>query len=88
MCFRPQADIPSALVMELPVGAYGSVELVPDGVQDNSLQITDDANPLVYDLLPLYPEWPQPRIIRVTYLLLFPEIAIFDQPFPCNHQQY
>lgn len=80
----PIADRPSPIsfYFELPVGAYGVSEVtLEDAPTLTHLYIQDGAIPIVYDTLPLIPHWPRPSTIRVTYLLLYSQAAVIDQPF-------
>lgn len=84
--YASDASPPVSFHFELPIGAYSVAEVTPEDSQDLThlhLQSRPETGTtFVADTLPLIPNWPRPRIIRVTYLLPYPDEAIFDQPFP------
>lgn len=73
---------------ELPVGAYGVDEIVPESRPEGyrQLRIETGTIPVVHETVPLIPNWPV-HTIRLTYLLLYPGSAVLDQPFPFRVEQ-
>lgn len=70
----------ASLHFELPVGAYS---IAPEGeLGDQRFIIQEGVIPVIYDTQPIFPNWPAPHVIRVSYFLPYEESAIIDQVFP------
>ncbi|MBI5928083.1 MAG: hypothetical protein HY862_02155 [Chloroflexi bacterium] len=80
--FTNEAD-PTRLAtfhFELPVGAYNIAPEGESGAQRFILQ--ESVIPVVYDTQPIFPNWPTPHIIRLSYFLPYTGSAVIDQVFP------
>lgn len=65
---------------ELPVGAYN---IAPEGESGaDRFIIQEGPISVVYDTVPIFPNWPAPHIIRLSYFLPYTNGAVIDQIFP------
>ncbi|MBZ0317360.1 MAG: hypothetical protein K8L91_13150 [Anaerolineae bacterium] len=80
--FANEVD-PTRLVtfhFELPVGAYN---IAPEGASGaQRFIIQEGVIPVIYDTQPIFPGWPTPHVIRLSYFLPYEGSAIIDQIFP------
>jgi hypothetical protein len=65
---------------ELPVGAYN---IAPEGESGaDRFIIQEGPISVIYDTIPIFPNWPAPHIIRLSYFLPYTNGAVIDQIFP------
>ncbi len=86
--FTNEAD-PTRLVtfhFELPVGAYNIAPEGESGAQRFIIQ--EGVIPVIYDTQPIFPGWPTPHIIRLSYFLPYSGSAIIDQIFPVTIRNF
>jgi hypothetical protein len=73
---------PVSFYLELPVGAYGIAPEVQPDAQSQRFFIDTGTIPVVYDSLPIIPNWPTPHLIRLSFFLPYFDGAVIDQVFP------
>ncbi|GIK63248.1 MAG: hypothetical protein BroJett018_10420 [Chloroflexota bacterium] len=86
--FANEVD-PTRLVtfhFELPVGAYN---IAPEGASGaQRFIIQEGVIPVIYDTQPIFPGWPTPHVIRLSYFLPYEGSAIIDQIFPVSVRNF
>lgn len=71
---------------ELPVGAYSIAPEGESGAQRFIIQ--EGIIPVIYDTQPIFPGWPTPHIVRLSYFLPYEGSAIIDQIFPVSVRNF